>query len=178
MARWMKRSWLTPWMMLWGRQGSVRVHGDREPTVARPACLPVPASWLCSCPATCQGCLSCCFLPIWAQTSAWPLWGQWPPTPGSLPDQPWSSRDLAESLGHSTSAHPHLDRLSASWSSCHAWASAASTRSTLLLAGEKACIFSSSGIRAPSRLAARCSYSWGQAGSGEPLKLIPFSPPT
>lgn len=57
---------------------------------------------------------------------------------------------------------PYLERLSSSWSSCHAWASAASTSSSLLLAGEKACIFSSSGVRAPSRLAARCSYSWGE----------------
>lgn len=40
----------------------------------------------------------------------------------------------------------HLERLRASWSSRHACASAASTRSTLLLAGKKARIFSSNGV--------------------------------
>lgn len=63
---------------------------------------------------------------------------------------------------------PHLERLWASWSSRHAWASAASTRSTFPLAGKKARIFSSSGVRAPSRLAARCSDSWGGRASVEP----------
>lgn len=64
------------------------------------------------------------------------------------------------SQGHPLQAL-HLERLRASWSSRHACASAASTRSTLLLAGKKARIFSSNGVWAPSRLAARCSYSWG-----------------
>uniref|UniRef100_M3Z8X6 Uncharacterized protein n=1 Tax=Mustela putorius furo TaxID=9669 RepID=M3Z8X6_MUSPF len=71
-------------------------------------------------------------------------------------------------------AATHLDRLRASWASRWACVSAASTKPTLLPAGEKARICSSSGVWAPSRFAARCSYSWkGRGCKWDPPPLNP-----
>lgn len=112
MARWMKRSWLTPRMMLCGgRRGTQDVwSGARAQTaqalllsqlLGQSACPHQPPA-LCPCPAARQACLSYPLHPIWARTS----WGQRPLPPGALPDWLCPSKDPAASPGRPAGLAP------------------------------------------------------------------------